>query len=924
MRKKILLLISSFIILLALPLSLKASTNKTTTEIKLHYHRFAEDYNNEWDLYLWNPTSKAPGFAVDFEKDENEEIIKDDFGVVFTIDLVNTNLTKTSKVGFIMRRGGNSWAEKDVAKDRFITVAPTSKDGIQHIYIVQGTEKVGYSREEMDISDKILMAYFANENKVLFTATKNLAGSKIRLTANDETVSAQASMTNLNGTVILKDKIDLTKTYKLLADYGEGEKSCFVTFDGIYDSASFEQTFGYDGELGAIIKDNKTIFRLWAPISNSVSLNIYNSGTPSFIKGGSDELYKQVDMQKGEKGTWEYTIDSNLHGKYYTFTVTNGNSKNEVVDPYAKSTGVNGLRGMIVDFSKTNTVLKRAQNITNATDAIIYETHVRDFTIDKSWKGNREYAGKFMGFTVSGTTYTNNNHTVKTGLDHLVELGITHVQLLPIFDFGVIDETNCANTFNWGYMPLNFNTLEGSYATDPYDGVVRINEFKSLVNSLHKNNINVIMDVVYNHTGLSADSNFNLILPGYYHRLVNGQFSNGSGTGNETASERIMMRKFIVDSTKFFAKEYNLSGFRFDLMALHDVETMKQVEKELRKIDPNILVYGEPWTGGQSALNPSLAADKLNLDQISSVGAFNDDLRDAIKGSVFDAKGRGFVQGFTDAATYNKLKYGIVGGIDYPNLDKSSLSYKKAWGTEPTKTINYVSAHDNNTLYDKLWGSTSIKQRAQLLNMQTQANGIVLTSQGIPFLHAGVDIMRSKPKISGGFDSNSYESPDFTNSIKWSTKTKDENLACFNYYKELIKLRKEHPAFRMTNANDIKNNLTFIDTFSNELIAYVIKDNANNDSWENIIVAHNSASNWNTLNLPDGNWVIASSNNQNRKKTTIKGNITLLENETIILHTATKDNSKKSEGCNKGKANLVILPVSLLTLAAAVLIKKKH
>ena len=401
-------------------------------------------------------------------------------------------------------------------------------------------------------------------------------------------------------------------SYVFKGKFNNGLNTYVITYDGIYGSSAFEEAYGYDGDdLGAIAKENSTSFRLWAPIATKVTLNLYATGTPEAY-GGIDKPKETVSMIKSIKGTLQITFPSNLHGTYYTYSVTNGSTTNEVVDPYAKSAGVNGLRGMVIDFSKINpddfTYNTRANNISSPTDAIIYELHVRDLTSHSSWTGPEEYRGKFLGLTVEGTTYEG----VTTGLDHIKELGVTHVQLLPIFDFGVIDEANPKKDFNWGYMPINFNIPEGSYSTDPYDGVSRVVELKQATTALNKNNIGVIMDVVYNHTGQSADSNFNLILPGYYYRMNDdGSFSNGSGTGNETASERYMMRKFMVDSVTFWATEYNLSGFRFDLMGLHDTETMNEIVTALKAIDENILIYGEPWTGGDTPLDKDLTADKV-------------------------------------------------------------------------------------------------------------------------------------------------------------------------------------------------------------------------------------------------------------------------------------------------------------------------
>ncbi|MBN2300157.1 MAG: type I pullulanase, partial [Acholeplasmataceae bacterium] len=645
--------------------------------------------------------------------------------------------------------------------------------------------------------------------------------------------------------LITVPSVNISKTYKLKVLFTETrEIERVVSLQNLYDTDDFESLYTYTGTLGVSYEEDQTVFRLWAPLSQSVTLNLYNQGHPKYNDQGqlNDEItpYQTETLQKIENGAWEIKLSGDFDFKYYTFTVNNNGTSNEVVDPYAYSTGANGLRGMIVNFNDINpdgwTYDSRPDTITNLTDYIVYELHVRDLTTHSSWNGTEDYRGKFMGFTESGTTFTDEEVTVTTGLDHLEELGVTAVQLLPIFDFGYVDEVkvandpNYTNTFNWGYMPYNFNTLEGSYSTNPFDGRARINEFKQLVMALHEKDIRVIMDVVYNHTGESSTSNFNEIVPGYYHRMTeDGGFYNGSGTGNETASERAMMRKFMVDSVHFWATEYNLSGFRFDLMGLHDVDTMNEIQADLEDIDPTMIVYGEPWIGGTSPLSTSIRADKGNIEDLNLIGAFNDNTRDAIKGSFNQAGDKGWVQGNATDDIVQGVKYGIVGGIDFPDITAFD-----AWHLNPNQTLNYVSAHDNNTLYDKL--RLSGVKTADIEAEQIQANAIVLTSQGIPFLHAGVDFMRSKPLVGGGYDENSYESPDVVNQLRWDRKAQYVNV--FEYYKALIEIRKSFTHFKMNNKDDILSRLQFLDTDSgNQAIAYQI-DGLDNEP--DVIVIHSS------------------------------------------------------------------------------------
>lgn len=898
MRKFLILLFAVFFV--AFSANVKAN-EKPVEVLKIHYYRYGNDYE-DWNIWLW-PEGQN-GKEIHFDQ-EGGELIKDDFGVVATVKLAGTPYQNKSRIGILFRRG--NWLEKDIGKDRYIEVPAKAEDGILHVYFVEGDERMGYSPDDPngpDKSDKIKYAYFLKTDQIYFQTTTEVSKDDLKLFEGEQEIPFTAEISGTTGTLTLNKELDFSKKYRLEAAFESGNRSYNVTFDGIYDSPEFEAAFAYEGDdLGAVVTDGKTTFKLWAPISDKVVLNIYDTGTPA-LYGGNDTKTSH-EMQKGEKGTWSYSFNENLHGKYYTYTVTNGASQNEVIDPYAKSAGVNGIRGMVVDFSRVNpegfVYGDRPNNIKKATDAIIYELHVRDLTSHQSWNGPEEYRGKFLGLTVEGTSYEG----VSTGLDHIKELGVTHVQLLPFFDFGVVDETRLNdqnyNVFNWGYMPLNFNVPEGSYSTDPYDGNKRISELKQVATAFSKNNIGLIMDVVYNHTGLSGDSNFHLIIPGYFHRLTqDGAFSNGSGTGNETASERYMVRKFIVDSVTFWAKEYNLSGFRFDLMALHDVDTMNAVFEALKEIDENILVYGEPWTGGSTPLDPAIAADKANLDKIPAVGAFNDDFRDAIKGSVFTASDKGFVQGKYDEGVIHRLKYGIVGGIEYPGINKDKLSGKKFWHTEPGKSINYASAHDNHTLHDKLMLSISFSEREFLEAMQKQANAIVLTAQGVPFIHAGAEFMRSKPAKSG-YDSNSYESPDTVNQLRWDLKA--EHVEVFNYYKGLIALRKAHPAFRLGSAEEVLEKLSFLYEDEENIIAFQIDNldwSIEGETWGKTLVIHNNGL-LKQLQLPqvEGEWVLIANSrriDEEGIRTYESGQtVNILEHETLIFYHQKK--AAKKKGC---------------------------
>ncbi|MDD4000988.1 MAG: type I pullulanase [Bacilli bacterium] len=740
----------------------------------------------------------------------------------------------------------------------------------------------------MSYSKLIKRAYFVEMNKVEFLASEFVDINNLQLLENAVNIPFTAFINGNQGLLELARDLNFANSYQLLAT-AENE-SIDISFEGLYDSEEFEAAFAYEGnDLGVLIIDGETHFRIWAPFAKKITLNLYDSGTP-LAYGGCDHK-ESFALKKSEKGTWTYLAPTNLHGKYYTYSVTNASSTDEIIDPYARSAGINGIRGMVVDFTKVNPkgfIYGNRPDI-KVNDAIIYELHIRDLTIHSSWNGPDKYRGKYLGLTIEGTTY----NQVSTGLDHLKELGITHLQLLPVFDFAMVDESrlddqNYEKKYNWGYMPLNYNVLEGSYSTNPYDGANRIIEFKTLCKTLSKNNIGLIMDVVYNHTALTADSNFHLLVPGYFHRLKkDGTFADGSGTGNETASERYMVRKFIIDSLVFWAKEYNLSGFRFDLMALHDLKTMNQIVTALKAIDENILIYGEPWTGGYSILDFHQASGKVNLEKIPQVGAFNDDFRDAVKGSVFYETDRGFVQGRYDSFVINRIKYGIVGGVNFPGIDHHKLSYNMFWHLEPDKTINYVSAHDNHTLKDKLTLSTSHEQKDLLLAMHKQAGALVLTSQGISFIHAGMEFLRSKVK-DNIYDSNSYASGDEVNQLRWDEKSEQTNLSVFNYYRELIKLRKTHPAFRLRSSFEIREKLSFLYPNVDNILAYLIDNSKGEIQGENkklILVIHNNGPK-KELKLPFSNrsWqLLIKSNLQENSLSINEDYLTIRQSETLII-----------------------------------------
>lgn len=601
----------------------------------------------------------------------------------------------------------------------------------------------------------------------------------------------------------------------------------------------------YDGDdLGVRYTPAKTILKVWSPPAEAMQLRLYTQAT-----GG--EPSREIDCKKSSSGVWTAELKGDQKGLYYTFRAKiNGKWNGEYPDPYARAVGTNGLRGQIIDLRETDPpgwAQDRSPALKSPTDAVIYELHVRDLSIHPN-SGIRN-KGKFIGLTETGTV---NSLGQKTGLDHMAELGVTHVHLLPVFDFQTVDESKPeVPQFNWGYDPQNFNVPEGSYSTDPADGRTRIREFKQMVQALHRKGIRVIMDVVYNHTSRTHDSGFDQLVPGYYYRQweKDKSYSNGSGCGNETASDRAMVRKFIVESVVYWVKEYHVDGFRFDLMALHDRETMKQVSAAVHAIDPSILVYGEGWTAGDSPLPVKYRALKDSVSTIPGIAVFSDDIRDAVKGSVFDEHSTGFASG--SKTTAETVRFGIAGAIDHPQIDFSKTNYSKApYAADPLQAINYVACHDNHTLYDKLKVSRPDASEEDRIRMHTLANTIVFTSQGIPFLHAGEEMMRTK-----GGEHNSYNKPDSVNRIDWEWKHSNREL--YDYYRKLIALRQAHPAFRMPSADGVKTHLVFLTIDDPQLIAFQLNDHANGDPWEQITVFFNGSAEAKSFPLPHGEWKVA-------------------------------------------------------------------
>ena len=621
--------------------------------------------------------------------------------------------------------------------------------------------------------------------------------------------------------------------------------SALVSFNASASTMSEEAFLKYPvysgDDLELVVTPTATNFTLWSPNAEAVKVNLYNSdrNTPAF---------DSIEMTRGENGTWKASVPGRLYGKFYTFNVkTDGTWLNETPGIWAKAVGTNGQRAAIIDFAKTNPVgwdKDHGPELKSITDAVIYEMHHRDFSVDPS--SGIVNKGKFLALT---EPMTKSADGLATGIDHLKELGVTHVHILPSYDYNSVDESNLpSNSYNWGYDPFNYNAPEGSYSTNPADPSARVREMKEMIKALHDAGIGVIMDVVYNHTANNDDSNFSLTAPGYFYRhREDGTYSDASGCGNETASERPMMSDYIVNSVKYWADEYHIDGFRFDLMAIHDTETMNRVAKELKEINPDIFVYGEGWTAGDSPLPVEKRALKENVSKMEGIAVFSDDIRDAIKGHYSNAADRGFATG--KEGNDETVKIGIVASTAHPQVDYTKGNNSKfPYATSPTQIINYVSCHDDLTLTDKLAHSMPGSSEADRQRAARLAQTIVFTSQGTPFMFAGEEVFRDKKGVH-----NSYKSPDSINAIDWHLKA--TNADQFNYYKELIKLRKEHPAFRLTTAEDIARHLVF-DKTQPGVISYSLKDNAGGDEWKEIKLVFNGTEQAQTVKIPKGNWTI--------------------------------------------------------------------
>lgn len=589
-----------------------------------------------------------------------------------------------------------------------------------------------------------------------------------------------------------------------------------------------------------------TQFTLWAPTADEVRLMLYEAG-----EGG--HAYETVSMERAEEGTWKTKVEKDLKGKFYTFNVKiDGKWQGDTPGINAKAVGVNGKRAAIIDLRETDPegwAEDKRPPLASPADIIIYEVHHRDFSVHPS--SGIEHKGKFLAMTETGTK---NPGGMATGIDHLKELGVTHVHILPSYDYASVDETRLdENKYNWGYDPLNYNVPEGSYSTDPYRPEVRIREFKQMVQALHKAGIRVVLDVVYNHTFNTAESNFERTVPGYFYRQKpDGTLADGSACGNETASNRPMMRKYMIESVLYWINEYHIDGFRFDLMGIHDIETMNEIRKAASAVDPTIFIYGEGWAASAPQMPEDSLAMKANTYKMPGIAAFSDEMRDALRGPFNNNEQGAFLAGLPGGE--ESIKFGIAGAVKHPQINNDSVNYSKApWAGQPTQMISYVSCHDDMCLVDRLKASVPGITPEELVRLDKLAQTAVFTSQGVPFIYAGEEVMRDKKGVH-----NSYQSPDSINAIDWDRKTL--NADAFAYYKGLIQLRRNHPAFRLGDAELVRKHLEFLPVEGTNLVAYRLKDHAGGDAWKDIIVVLNARREVASLSVPEGKYTVVCQN----------------------------------------------------------------
>ena len=812
------------------------AVDNNTVTVKLHYGRADGDYEN-WNLWVWGLTTEAKQY--DFEYVSGEYVAT-----------VVVDGRATQYISFIPRYsvGENMWEAQEYGERRVMLTDIVS--GTVHCYISSGVYDTLLTLEQDVVKENKVSAVELNYDtgKIAVTTTKMVSVDPmeafriIDITGEDTEIAIE-SIEQKGSTYILtlNRELSLDNLYKFrinnLDQKAFREYNYGVSITTVYASDRFAKEFTYNGkDLGANWGKNSTFFRVWAPTAVGVSVNLYESGTD-----GTDDLIRTVPMEKAENGTWTAQISGDLNGVYYTYAVNRDGMIVEATDPYARTTGANGIRAMVIDLDSTDPIGwdkdTNPNPSRNYTDAVIYELHVRDFSIDDS--SGIANKGKYLGLTEHGTKTPGGN---TTGLDYMKELGITHLHLLPVYDFAStsVDETKLDTPqFNWGYDPQNYNVPEGSYSTDPYNGEVRVQEFKQMVKALHDSGISVIMDVVYNHVSDAGKFSMNMIVPGYFSRLnADGSYSNGSGCGNDTASEREMVRKFIVESVLYWKEEYHIDGFRFDLVGLLDATTINQIVDTVHAKYPDVIFYGEGWTMGTAVEPGNTMATQANSAATPEFAYFSDTIRNLLGGE------NGRTIGFAAGAAYAE------GGV------ADNFMAKPWWTDRPTQIIQYASCHDNYTLADKLILSTGKSGvDSTIIKMNKLTAAVYMTAQGVPFIHAGEEFLREKLREDGSRCENSYNSSDYVNHIEWSNLDNASYKATSEYYKGLIELRRNHAALRLTSSADIASHVTCLKA-DGGLVVMQIDGSVNGEISDGIVVIFNNNSSSKTVTLPSGSWQI--------------------------------------------------------------------
>ena len=806
--------------------------------LRLHYNRPDGDYDG-WDVWFWDLDSLTmmdPPYQ--FETVDGEQVAT-----------VQVN-PETASVGYIVRYG--DWEEKDVDRDQFIDITGVLS-GTVDVYVESGIEG-----HEIVLGEDVVLGTIVTHTKYVPQNRKGYPEIQLTLSSklDYEPTADTFQIIGPDGNVVPLAKPDavLAEGYMVSGQFAylypaeplDLSKSYFVKFESLlapitmpdyFSTTYFEQDYTYTGDdLGQTYTKDSTTLRVWAPTADAVSVRLYENGD---VKAQSTPD-SEIPMTKDVRGTWVVTLDGDLNGTYYTYCASFGTEQNEATDPYARAVGINGDRSMIIDLDATDPTGWESDENPHAgesiTDSIIWELHIRDLSSDSS--AGIANTGKFLGLIEGGTTTPGGT---ATGLDHMVDLGITHVQLMPVYDFGSVDETK-KNEYSWGYDPENYNVPEGSYSTDPYHGEVRVREFKQMVQGLHDAGISVIMDVVYNHVADSSKFCFNQLVPNYFTRPN----SNGSGCGNDNATERSMVHKYIVDSLVYWANEYHIDGFRFDLAGLIDIDTINAAMAAVHETRPDVLFYGEGWSAGTTAVTK----DALELTFMDNAGKvpgfafFSDTIRIEVKGNTYAGVAPGFICGGSyNASTLLQCFKGLAD-----------------WCPSPTQTINYLSCHDNNTLFDHITQTTVGASEEDRIAMNRLGAAFYLTAQGVPFLQAGEEFLRSKPcgdhsyLCTGGLCGNSYDAGDAVNSLKWSNLEWREYQETYNYYKGLIAFRKAHPALRMTTAAQINGNILPLTGMGGNVQGYFIRGGSNGETASAILAYFNPSSHETRIPLPEGNW----------------------------------------------------------------------